>query len=212
MRVVIAEDHVLLADGLGRLLGAYGHQVVAAVTTGPDLVAAVLEHRPDIAVVDIRLPPTFTDEGLRAAVEARQLTGVPILILSLYVETAYARDLLNTAGGTGYLLKDRISQPGQFVEALLTVAAGGTVLDPEAVAQMFARDRTRQALRSLTDREREVLRVMAEGRSNAAIAAELTVTEATVEKHINAILGKLGLPPSDTEHRRVRAVLTYLQL
>lgn len=212
MRVVIAEDHVLLADGLTRLLAAHQHEVVATVTTGPELVATVEEHRPDIAVVDIRLPPTFTDEGLRAAVEARRRTGVPVLILSQYIDTAYARDLLSTAGGTGYLLKDRISRPRQFVDALATVAAGGTVLDPEAVAQMFARDRTRQALHSLTDREREVLQHMAEGRSNAAIAATLTITEATVEKHINAIFAKLGLPPSDSDHRRVRAVLTYLEI
>jgi DNA-binding NarL/FixJ family response regulator len=210
MRVVIAEDHVLLADGLTRLLQAYQHEVVACVTTGPELVAAVEAHRPDVAVVDIRLPPTFTDEGIRAAAQARNRTGVPVLILSQYVESAYAHDLLRTPTGTGYLLKDRIGRPREFVEALTTVAAGGTVLDPEAVSQMFARDRNRQALRSLSDREQEVLRLMAEGRSNAGIAAALTITEATVEKHISAVFTKLGLPPSDTEHRRVRAVLTYL--
>jgi DNA-binding NarL/FixJ family response regulator len=210
MRVVIAEDHVLLADGLTRLLEAHQHEVVAVVTTGPDLVAEVERHRPDVAVVDIRLPPTFTDEGLRAAAEARRSTGVPVLILSQYVETAYAHDLLQTPSGTGYLLKDRIGRPREFVEALATVAAGGTVLDPEAVAQMFARERSRDALGALTDREQQVLRLMAEGRSNSAIASALVVTEATVEKHINAIFAKLGLPPSDSDHRRVRAVLAYL--
>jgi DNA-binding NarL/FixJ family response regulator len=169
-------------------------------------------HHPDIAVVDIRLPPTFTDEGLRAAVEVRRRAQLPILILSQYVEAAYARELLTTGGGTGYLLKDRISRPREFVDALSTVAAGGTVLDPEAVTQMFARDHTRRALASLTEREHQVLRHMAEGRSNAAIAQALVVTEATVEKHINNIFAKLGLPPSHSDHRRVRAVLTYLTI
>jgi len=212
MRVVIAEDHVLLADGLTRLLAAHHHEVVSTVDTGPGLIAAVEAHRPDIAVVDIRLPPTFTDEGLRAAVQVRRQTNLPILVLSQYVEAAYARDLLRTGGGTGYLLKDRISRPGEFVDALRTVAAGGTVLDPEAVTQMFAREHTRQALTSLTEREHQVLHQMAEGRSNAAIATALVVAETTVEKHINSIFAKLGLPPSDGDHRRVRAVLTYLNL
>jgi DNA-binding NarL/FixJ family response regulator len=211
VRVVIAEDHVLLADGLARLLAAHHHEVVSTVDTGPDLVESVRIHRPDVAVVDIRLPPSFTDEGLRAAVAIRNSTGTPILVLSQYVEAAYARELLTTGGGTGYLLKDRISRPRQFVDALATVAAGGTVLDPEAVTQMFARDHTRQALASLTERERQVLRHMAEGGSNAAIAASLVVTEATVEKHINNIFAKLGLSPSPSDHRRVRAVLTYLE-
>jgi DNA-binding NarL/FixJ family response regulator len=213
VRIVIAEDHVLLADGLARLLTAHRHEVVATVDTGPDLVAAVDEHRPDVAVVDIRLPPTFTDEGLRAAVTIRRSTGTPVLILSQYVEAAYARELLTTGGGgTGYLLKDRISRPREFVDALSTVSAGGTVLDPEAVTQMFARDETRRMLASLTEREHEVLRHMAEGRSNAAIAQALVVTGATVEKHISSIFLKLGLPPSDSDHRRVRAVLTYLRI
>jgi DNA-binding NarL/FixJ family response regulator len=212
MRVVIAEDHVLLADGLARLLTAHHHEVVSTVDTGPGLIAAVQTHRPDIAVVDIRLPPTFTDEGLRAAVQVRRLTNLPILVLSQYVEAAYARDLLNTGGGTGYLLKDRISRPAEFVDALRTVATGGTVLDPEAVTQMFAREHTRQALTSLTDREHQVLQRMAEGRSNAAIATALVVAETTVDKHISSIFAKLGLPPSDGDHRRVRAVLTYLNL
>jgi DNA-binding NarL/FixJ family response regulator len=210
VRVVIAEDHVLLADGISRLLQAYDHEVVAIAGTGPELLAAAAEHRPDVAVVDIRLPPGFTDEGLRAAVELRHRDKLPILILSQYVEPAYARELLLTGGGTGYLLKDRIGRPREFIDALGTVAAGGTVLDPEAVTQIFARDRGRATLDSLTDREREVLRHMAEGRTNAAIAAALVVTEATVEKHISGIFAKLGLPPSDTDHRRVRAVLTYL--
>jgi DNA-binding NarL/FixJ family response regulator len=212
MRVVIAEDHVLLADGLTRLLAAHRHEVVSTVDTGPGLIAAVETHRPDIAVVDIRLPPTFTDEGLRAAVQVRRLTNLPILVLSQYVEAAYARDLLRTGGGTGYLLKDRISRPGEFVDALCTVAAGGTVLDPEAVTQMFAREHTRQTLTLLTEREHQVLHQMAEGRSNAAIATALVVAETTVEKHISNIFAKLGLPPSDGDHRRVRAVLTYLNL
>ncbi|WP_432838691.1 response regulator [Dactylosporangium sp. CA-092794] len=210
MRVVIAEDHVLLADGLARLLAAYRHIVVATVHTGPDLITAVNTHRPDVAVVDIRLPPTFTDEGLAAAVTLRRTVGAPVLILSQYVETAYARDLLTAGGATGYLLKDRIARPREFVDALSTVAAGGTVLDPEAVTQMFARDRTRRALASLSDRERQVLHLMAQGRSNAAIAQAIVVTEATVEKHIKAIFTKLDLPPSGDDHRRVRAVLAYL--
>lgn len=212
MRVVIAEDHILLADGLTRLLAAYHHEVVATVDTAVGLVASVEVHRPDVAVVDIRLPPSFTDEGLRAAVQVRHHTGTPVLILSQYVEAAYARDLLGTGGGTGYLLKDRISSPRDFVDALASVAAGGIVLDPEAAAQMFARDRTGQPVDLLTDREREVLRLMAEGRSNAAIAQTLVIVEATVEKHINSIFAKLGLTPSDSDHRRVRAVLTYLNL
>jgi DNA-binding NarL/FixJ family response regulator len=207
---VIAEDHVLLADGLARLLAAHHHEVVAGVTTGPDLIDAVSQQIPDIAVVDIRLPPGFTDEGLRAAVRIRQELGTPILILSQYVETAYARELLATGGGTGYLLKDRITRPRDFVDALNCVVAGGVVLDPEAVNQIFARHTTHDRLAALTDREREVLRGMAEGRSNTAIAQQLVVTNATVEKHINNILGKLGLPPSDADNRRVRAVLTYL--
>lgn len=210
MRVVIGEDHVLLADGLARLLEAHHHEVVASVTTGPDLIDAVSRQMPDIAVVDIRLPPGFTDEGLRAAVEIRQRLGTAILVLSQYVETAYARELLATGGGTGYLLKDRISRPRDFVDALDRVAAGGVVLDPEAVSQIFARHTTRDRLAALTDREREVLRGMAEGRSNAAIAQLLVVTAATVEKHINNIFGKLGLQPHEAENRRVRAVLAYL--
>ncbi len=210
MRVVIAEDHVLLADGLTRLLAAYDHEVVAAVDTGPALIEAVETHRPDVAVVDIRLPPTFTDEGLRAAVELRRHTGTAILVLSQYVENTYARELFLTGGGTGYLLKDRISRPHDFVDVLTRVAAGGTVLDPDAVTQMFATDRTRQAIASLTPREHDVLRQMAEGRSNAAIAVALTVAEATVEKHISSIFAKLSLPPADGDHRRVRAVLYYL--
>ena len=212
MRVVIAEDHVLLADGLSRLLAAYHHEVVAIVDTGPALIAAIEIHCPDAAVVDIRLPPTFTDEGLRAAVEIRRRTKIAILVLSQYAEVAYARELLVTGGGTGYLLKDRISRPREFVEALVTVASGGTVLDPEVVSQMFARDDARQAVASLTGREHDVLKRMAEGMSNAAISAALVITEATVEKHINSIFAKLGLPPCSGDHRRVRAVLTYLNL
>lgn len=211
MRVVIAEDHVLLADGIARLLAAHGHQVAAQVTTGPDLIAAAVRHRPEAAVVDVRLPPTFTDEGVRAALELRRRHGVPVLILSQYVETSYTRELLAAPGGTGYLLKDRIARPRDFVDALATVAAGGTALDPEAVTQLFARRATREAMDRLTPRERDVLQRMAEGLSNAAIGARMGIAEATVEKHVSAVFAKLDLAPSDDEHRRVRAVLTYLR-
>lgn len=214
MRVVIAEDLALLRDGLTRLLEAFDCAVVAAVDNGPALLPALLEHRPDIAVVDVRLPPTFTDEGLRAAIAARaRLTGLPVLVLSQHVEQLYARELLSDRrGGVGYLLKDRVSNVGQFVDAVRRVAAGGTVMDPEVVAQLVARRSTAQPLRDLTAREREVLGLMAEGRSNAAIAGRLFVTEKAVSKHINNIFSKLGLPPSDDDNRRVLAVLAYLGL
>ncbi len=212
MRVVLAEDSVLLREGLVRLLGEAGADVVEAVGDGTQLVRAVAELRPDVAVVDVRMPPTFTDEGLRAAIEARrQAPGTGVLVLSQYVEEAYASDLLaDGAGGVGYLLKDRVSALSDLADALERVASGGTVLDPEVVAQLFAR-RRRDPLDTLTPREREVLRLMAEGRTNAAIARALVVTHGAVEKHISSIFGKLGLPPSDDDHRRVLAVLAWLR-
>ena len=209
MRVVLAEDLALLRDGLIRILEAFDFEVVAAVDNGPALLPALIEHRPDVAVVDVRLPPTFTDEGLQAAIAARtQVPGLPVLVLSQHVEPLYARELLTDRnGGVGYLLKDRVANVGQFVDAVRRVAAGGTAMDPEVVSRLLAR---REPLAVLTAREREVLGQMAEGRSNAAIAAKLFVTEKAVSKHINNILTKLDLAPSDDDNRRVRAVLTYL--
>ncbi|WP_432827138.1 LuxR C-terminal-related transcriptional regulator [Dactylosporangium sp. CA-092794] len=211
MRVVIAEDLALLRDGLIRLLGAYGFEVVAAVDNGTDLQGALLEHRPDVAVVDVRLPPTFTDEGLRAAIAARAVApGLPILVLSQHVEQLYARELLSDRrGGVGYLLKDRVAGVGEFVDAVRRVAAGGTAMDPEVVSQLLARN-AGAPTRALTPREREVLGLMAEGRSNAAIATRLFVTEKAIGKHINNIFAKLDLPPSEDDNRRVLAVLAYL--
>jgi len=213
VRVVIAEDLALLRDGLTRLLRDSGFEVVAAVENGDDLVTAVTGERPDVAIVDVRLPPTFTDEGVRAALRARQeVPGTPVLILSQYVEQTYAAELLaDGAGGVGYLLKDRVANPDEFVGAVRRVAEGGTALDPEAVAQLFARRRGHAPLDELTPREAEVLGLMAEGRSNAGIARELVVTEGAVEKHISNIFGKLGLPPGEDDHRRVLAVLAYLR-
>jgi DNA-binding NarL/FixJ family response regulator len=210
---VIAEDLALLRDGLTRLLRDEGFDVVAAVENGDDLVTAIEAEKPDVAIVDVRLPPTFTDEGVRAALAARQrVPGTPVLILSAYVEQTYAAELLaDGAGGVGYLLKDRVAKPSEFVAAVKRVAEGGTALDPEAVAQLFARRRGHAPLDELTPREAEVLGLMAEGRSNAGIAKELVVTEGAVEKHISSILGKLGLPRSDDDHRRVLAVLAYLR-
>ena len=209
MRVVIAEDLALLRDGLIRILEAFDFEVVEAVDNGPALLPALVEHRPDVAVVDVRLPPTFTDEGLQAAIDARtEVPGLPILVLSQHVEPLYARELLtDRTGGVGYLLKDRVSNVGQFVDAVRRVAAGGTVMDHEVVTQLLAR---REPLAVLTAREREVLGEMAEGRSNAAIAAKLFVTEKAISKHINNIFAKLGMAPSDDDNRRVLAVLTYL--
>ncbi|MER5338658.1 response regulator transcription factor [Micromonospora sp. NPDC002717] len=212
MRVVIAEDLALLRDGLTRILDAFGFQVVEAVADGPSVLPALVRHHPDVAVVDVRLPPTFTDEGLQAALQARtRLPGLPILVLSQHVEQLYARELLSDrGGGVGYLLKDRVSNVDQFVDAVRRVAGGGMVMDPEVVSQLLARNATAQPLRELTAREREVLALMAEGRSNAAIAGRLFVTEKAVSKHINNIFSKLGLPPSDDDNRRVLAVLAYL--
>jgi DNA-binding NarL/FixJ family response regulator len=213
VRVVIAEDLALLRDGLIRLLTAHECEVVEAVDTGPALLDALLGHKPDVAVVDVRLPPTFSDEGLRAAIEARrQVPGLPVLVLSQHIEQLYARELLaDRAGGVGYLLKNRVSHVGQFLDAVRRVAAGGTALDPEVVAQLLSTHGPKQPLERLTAREREVLALMAEGRSNAAIAAALFVTDKAVSKHINNIFSKLDLPPSDDDNRRVLAVLTYIQ-
>jgi DNA-binding NarL/FixJ family response regulator len=211
VRVVLGEDHALLRDGLTRLLQAFDFEVVEAADTGPTLLRALLAHRPEVAIVDVRLPPTFTDEGLRAAIAARrEVPGLPVLVLSQYVEQLYARELLSDrAGGVGYLLKDRVSQVAQFVEALRRVAAGGTAMDPEVVAQLLGR-RSRR-LDELTPREQDVLALMAEGRSNAAIAAKLFVTEKAVGKHINNVFRKLDLAESSDDNRRVLAVLAYLQ-
>ncbi len=212
MRVVLAEDSMLLREGLVRLLDEAGCTVVDAVGDAVALVASVVEHRPDVAVVDVRMPPSYTDEGLRAAIEARrQVPGTGVLVLSQYVEESYAGDLLaDGAGGVGYLLKDRVSALADLSDALERVVAGGTVLDPEVVAQLFAR-RRRDPLDRLTAREREVLGLMAEGRTNAAIARTLVVTDGAVEKHISSIFTKLDLPPSDDDHRRVLAVLAWLK-
>jgi DNA-binding NarL/FixJ family response regulator len=212
VRVVIAEDLALLRDGLIRLLTAYDFEVVEAVDNGPSLLRALTTHRPDVAVVDVRLPPTFTDEGLQAALQARaQLPGLPVLVLSQHVEQLYARELLSdSSGGVGYLLKDRVSNVGQFVDAVRRVADGGTALDPDVVSQLLARHAKQEPLQALTPREREVIGLMAEGRSNAAIASKLFVTEKAISKHTNNIFGKLGLPPSEDDNRRVLAVLAYL--
>jgi DNA-binding NarL/FixJ family response regulator len=211
--VVIAEDAAVLRDGLVHLLTDRGHDVLAAVPDAEALQAAVEEHRPDVAVVDIRMPPTHTDEGLRAAVALRAAhPDLGVLVFSQYVETRYAAQLLaGGARGVGYLLKDRVADVSDFVDALVRVAAGGTVLDPEVVTQLMGTTRRTEALAGLTAREREVLGLMAEGRSNAAVAAALFLSAGAVEKHITSIFGKLGLPPSDADHRRVLAVLRYLE-
>ncbi len=213
MRVVIADDSVLLREGLVRLVEDEGCEVVAAVGDGPALVRAVVEHRPDVAVVDVRMPPTHTDEGLRAAVEARAaVPGTAVLVLSQYVEVAYADELLaDGRGGVGYLLKDRVTDLDAFLAALAGVAAGGTALDPQVVAQLFARRRADDPVRRLTPREREVLGLIAEGSSNSAIARRLVVTEGAVEKHTQRIFAKLGLTQDEDQHRRVMATLAYLR-
>jgi DNA-binding NarL/FixJ family response regulator len=213
VRIVIAEDLALLRDGLIRIFDAYGFEVVEAVDNGPSLVRALHTHRPDVAVIDVRLPPTFTDEGLRAAIDVRaEIPGLPVLILSQYVEQLYARELMSArTGAVGYLLKDRVSDVGQFVDNVRRVAAGATVMDPEVVASLLARRAGDEPLQALTPREREVLSLMAEGRSNAAIAARMFVTEKAVSKHSNSIFVKLGLEQSEEDNRRVLAVLAYLQ-
>ncbi len=212
LRVVIAEDSVLLREGLVRLVEDSGSTVVAAVGDGPALVAAVEQHQPDVSVVDVRMPPTQRDEGLRAAIEARRrVAGTPVLVLSQYVERQYASELLaDGAGGVGYLLKDRVADIRDFMDALRRVAAGGTALDPEVVAQLMVSRRSDDPLHGLTPREREVLGAMAEGRTNIGIAEKLGITEGATEKHIGNIFGKLDLPDSENDHRRVLAVLAYL--
>jgi DNA-binding NarL/FixJ family response regulator len=212
VRVVIAEDHFLLRDGLTRLLEAHGLQVTAAVDNGADLLASVTADKPDVAIVDVRLPPTFTDEGLRAALAARrEMPGLPVLVLSQYVEQLYARELLaDGSGGIGYLLKNRVSDGAQFMAAVRRVADGGTAMDPEVIARLLNRNSADGAVATLSPREREALGLMAEGRSNAAIAQRLVITERAVAKHTASIFLKLGLQPSDDDNRRVLAVLAFL--
>ncbi|HEY1916289.1 MAG TPA: response regulator transcription factor [Streptosporangiaceae bacterium] len=217
MRVVIAEDSAVLRAGLIEVLADRGHEVVAAVADAEALIAAVAQHRPDVTVVDVRMPPTHTDEGLRAAVTLRRdYPGLGVLVFSQYIETSYAAELLGAkssggAAGVGYLLKDRVVDVAEFVDALARVAAGGTALDPEVVTQLLGASRRAATLDVLTQREREVLALMAEGRSNSAISGILVISERAVEKHIGNIFSKLGLPPSDGDHRRVLAVLRYLE-
>ncbi|HEY9367945.1 MULTISPECIES: response regulator [Streptomyces] len=213
MRIVVADDAVLLREGLVRLLTEDGHHVVAAVGDGPALVEAVLAHRPDASVVDVRMPPTHTDEGLRAAISARaQLPGTPVLVLSQYVEVSYAAELLaDGSGAVGYLLKDRVARVEEFLDALDRVAGGATVLDPQVVSQLLAGQRRQDPLQALTARERQLLALMAEGHSNTAIARQLALSNSAVEKHIGNVFAKLGLPPDDAQHRRVLAVLAYLR-
>ncbi len=212
MRVVVAEDLFLLRDGLTRLLSAHDFEIVAAVDSAPGLLCALLEHRPDIAVVDVRLPPAFADDGLQAALAARrEVPGLPVLLLSQYVEQLYARELLaDQAGAVGYLLKDRVFSDDQFVDAIRTVAGGGTVMDPEVVAKLLGRRSRDEPISRLSGREREVLELMAEGRSNTAIAQRLFITEKAVSKHTTSIFTKLGLAADQDDNRRVLAVLAYL--
>ena len=212
LRVVIAEDSALIREGIARLIDESGGTVVAKVGDGEAFVAAVEAHHPDVSVVDVRMPPTQRDEGLKAAIEARRrVPGTPILVLSQYVERQYATELLaDRAGGVGYLLKDRVGDVREFMDALRRVANGGTALDPEVVAQLMARNRADDPLSTLTPREREVLAAMAEGRTNIGIAKQLSISEGAAEKHISNIFGKLELPESPSDHRRVLAVLAYL--
>jgi DNA-binding NarL/FixJ family response regulator len=212
MRVVIAEDSVLLREGLVRLLADEGIETVATVGDGPGLVEIVAEHTPDLAIVDVRMPPSFTDEGLRAALAARRrVPGTPILVLSQYVEERYATELIGGgAEGVGYLLKERVADVREFIDTVRRIAAGGTVIDPEVIGQLLGRRRGGDRMETLTPREREVLGLMAEGLSNAAVARKLTVTEGAVEKHISNIFLKLGLQLAEENHRRVMAVLVYL--
>jgi DNA-binding NarL/FixJ family response regulator len=213
MRVVVAEDSVLLREGIVRLLTEKGFEVVGQAGDAEDLVRKVGAHKPDVAVVDIRMPPTNSDDGLRAALEIRaEHPGTSVLVLSAYVEEAYAFELVSEpAGGLGYLLKDRIADVEAFVDAVRRVADGGSALDPEVVSRLLGRSRREDPLTDLTQREREVLELMAEGRSNAAIAERLVVTERAVEKHVTSIFSKLDLPPTAEDHRRVLAVLTFLR-
>lgn len=212
LRVVLAEDLFLLRDGLVRMLEAFGFEIAAAVESGPELGRALAELRPDVAVVDVRLPPSFTDEGLQCALAARRETpGLPVLVLSQHVEQLYARELLaDGSGGIGYLLKDRVFDAAQFVDAVRRVAAGGTAMDPQVISQLLTRRSRDTPMGRLTPREREVIELMAQGRSNAAIAGQLHITERAVTKHTSHIFAKLGLPPSEDDNRRVLAVLAYL--
>ena len=213
LRVVLAEDSVLLREGLLRLLSDAGFDVVQACGDAESFLRAVSAHRPDLVVVDVRMPPTFTDEGVRAALVVRkQFPDIAVLVLSQYVEENYATELVaGRSRGVGYLLKDRVADVGDFLEALRRVAAGGTALDPEVVSQLLSRSRRRDPLERLSPREVEVLQLMAEGRSNTAIAAALVVTEGAVEKHVSSIFAKLDLPPTEHDHRRVLAVLRWLR-
>ena len=213
MRVVIAEDLALLRDGMIRLLRDTGFEVAAAVEDGEAFLTAVEEHRPDVCVVDVRLPPSFTDEGVRAALEARRrIPGLPILILSQYVEQTYAAELFaDGRGGVGYLLKDRVADVLDFVEAVRRVAGGGTALDPEAVSQLLVPTGPDDPLAELTPREMDVMQLMAEGRTNSAIAMALGISGSAIEKHVSTIFGKLDLQPSESDHRRVLAVAAYLR-
>jgi DNA-binding NarL/FixJ family response regulator len=217
MRIVIAEDSAVVRAGLAEVLTRRGHDVVAAVGDAETLRAAIAQHRPDVTVVDVRMPPSYTDEGLRAAIALRRdYPGLGVLVFSQYIETRYAADLLatpsgRTGGGVGYLLKDRVADVSEFTDALHRVAAGGTALDPEVVAQLLGASRRTDDLRTLTARERDVLALMAEGHSNSAIAGSLVISDGAVEKHIGNIFSKLGLLPSDSGHRRVLAVLRYLE-
>ncbi len=212
MRVVLAEDLHLLREGLVHLLRAHEFDVVAAVESGPELLKALVVHRPDVAVVDVRLPPTFTDEGLQAALAAReQVPGLPVLVLSQHVQQLYARELLaDGTGGIGYLLKDRVFNTEQFIDAVRRVAGGGTAMDPDVIAKLMVSNARNEPIARLTPREREVLELMAEGRSNAAIGQRLFLSESAVGKHTASIFGKLDLAPSDDDNRRVLAVLAYL--
>jgi DNA-binding NarL/FixJ family response regulator len=213
MRVVVADDSVLLREGVVRLLEENGFEVVGEAGDAEDLIRKVRAHKPDVAVVDIRMPPTNTDDGLRAALEIRaELPDTGVLVLSQYVEEGYALDLVSeSAGGVGYLLKDRVADVDRFIDSVRRVADGGSALDPEVVSQLVGRARRDDPLEELTPREREVLELMAEGRSNNAIAEKMTVTERAVEKHVTSIFGKLGLPPAPEDHRRVLAVLAFLR-
>ena len=212
MRIVVAEDLFLLRDGLVRLVEAFGHTVVAAVDSGPAALDALVGLKPDVSIVDVRLPPTLSDEGLQAALTARrEIPGLPVLILSQHVEQLYARELLaDGRGGIGYQLKDRVLDAGQFMDALMRVADGGTALDPTVVARLLGRPKRADPLATLTERERSVLELMAEGFSNAAIAARLFLSEGSISKYTTTIFAKLGLADDDDTNRRVRAVLTYL--
>jgi DNA-binding NarL/FixJ family response regulator len=212
MRIVIAEDAAVIRAGLAEILTDRGHEIVAAVGDASALIDAVAAQQPDVAIIDVRMPPSHTDEGLRAAIAIRRdHPGVGILVFSQYVETRYAAELLATrSGGIGYLLKDRVADVGEFADAIARIAAGGTAFDPEVISGLLNANQHSAALAVLTSREQDVLTLMAEGRSNSAIADRLVVTERAVEKHISNIFSKLGLPPSDSDHRRVLAVLAYL--